>query len=94
MEQFGDDFFCYATIPLPFTLASYLRKVDFLMKDLIRQPESAHELLEFATEVLVDVAKLYASLGVHGLFVCDPLPPVTLSLRNTTPSSRPPPPGV
>lgn len=72
MQQFGDDFFCYATIPLPFTLASYLRKVDYLMKDLIRQPEAAHELLEFATEVVVDVAKLYASLGVHGLFVCDP----------------------
>lgn len=72
LAQLSKDFFCYATIPLPFTLASYLRKVDYLMKDLIRQPEEAHELLEFATEVVVDVVKLYASLGVHGLLVCDP----------------------
>ena len=72
LEQLREDFFCYATIPLPFTLASYLRKVDCLMKDLIRRPETAQELLEFATEVVIDVAKLYASLGVHGLFVCDP----------------------
>lgn len=72
LEQLSADFFCYATIPLPFTLASYLRKVDYLMKDLIRQPGTARELLEFSTEVLVDVAKMYASLGVHGLFLCDP----------------------
>lgn len=72
LDQLSDDFFCYATIPLPFTLASYLRKVDYLMKDLIRRPEATQELLEFATEVVIDMAKLYASLGVHGLFVCDP----------------------
>lgn len=72
LEQLSADFFCYATIPLPFTLASYLRKVDYLMKDLIREPETARELLEFSTEVVADVAKMYASLGVHGLFVCDP----------------------
>ncbi|MHB1344124.1 MAG: uroporphyrinogen decarboxylase family protein [Thermoleophilia bacterium] len=72
LEQLSRDFFCYATIPLPFTLASYLRKVDYLMKDLIRQPAVAQELLEFATEVIIEVAKLYASLGVHGLFICDP----------------------
>ncbi len=72
LEQLSQDFFCYATIPLPFTLASYLRKVDYLMKDLIREPDTARELLEFAAEVVIDAAKLYASLGVHGLFVCDP----------------------
>jgi MtaA/CmuA family methyltransferase len=72
LEQLRDDFFCYATIPLPFTLASYLRKVDFLMKDLIRQPEVALDILEFSTEVLTEVTKMYASLGVHGLFICDP----------------------
>jgi uroporphyrinogen decarboxylase len=42
------------------------------LRDLIRQPAAAHELLEFATQVVIDEARLYQSIGVHGLIVCDP----------------------
>jgi uroporphyrinogen decarboxylase len=72
LKELADDFFCYATIPSPFTLASYLRGVSELMTDLYKHPDAVEDLLDFATEVVIDEVKLYASLGVHGLTICDP----------------------
>jgi uroporphyrinogen decarboxylase len=72
LKELAVDFFCYATIPSPFTLASYLRGVSELMTDLYKHPDAVEDLLDFATEVVIDEVKLYASLGVHGLTICDP----------------------
>jgi MtaA/CmuA family methyltransferase len=70
--ELGADFYCLATIPEAFTWASYLRKVDYLMTDLIRFPEQVHELMEFTTELVIEQCRVFASAGVHGLVVCDP----------------------
>ncbi len=72
LKEFAEEVFCYATIPSPFTLASYLRGVSELMTDLYYRPDAVDELLDFATEVVIDEVRLYASLGVHGLTICDP----------------------
>ena len=42
------------------------------MTDLYYRPDAVDELLDFATEVVIDEVRLYASLGVHGLTICDP----------------------
>jgi uroporphyrinogen decarboxylase len=72
IKELAGEFFCYATIPSPFTLASYLRGVSELMTDLYNDPLAVKDLLDFTTELVIEEVKLYASLGVHGLTVCDP----------------------
>jgi MtaA/CmuA family methyltransferase len=72
VDELGDDFYCMATIPQAFTWASYLRKVDHLMTDLIRHPDEVHRLLEFATDLVIEQCRVFASAGVHGLVLCDP----------------------
>jgi len=72
MRTFGDEVFCYATVPLPFTLAGHLRGVDNLMMDVVESTDAAHQLLEYSTQVLLDHMEHYRALGVHGFFICDP----------------------
>lgn len=72
LKELADEYFCYATIPSPFTLASYVRGVSELMTDLYHNPEAVDDLLDFTTEVVNEEVRLYASLGVHGLCICDP----------------------
>lgn len=72
LDRFQDEYFCYATIPLPFTLAGHLRDAARLMSDMIKHAEQAHQLLEYSTEVILKHLRLYADLEVDGFFICDP----------------------
>ena len=72
LKEFSDEYFCTASLCSPLTLASYLRGVSDLMKDLYRDPQFVSDQLDFATEILFEEIDLYASLGVHGMFVSDP----------------------
>lgn len=72
LAEFGDEFLCYATIPLPFTTAGHMRDAAHLMVDMIKRPAGAHQLLDYATQVILEHLKLYAALGVQGFIVCDP----------------------
>ena len=49
LKEFGDEVFCYADIPLPFTLAGLLRGVENLMMDLLTSADATHQLLEYST---------------------------------------------
>ena len=72
LEELGDEVFCYASLPLPFTLAGHLRGVADLMTGLIEHADEAHRLIEFSTEVIVRHLRLYADLGVHGFVLSGP----------------------
>ncbi len=72
LEELGDEVFCYASLPLPFTLAGHLRGMTDLMTDLIEHADEVHRLIEFSTEVIVRHLQLYADLGVHGFVLSDP----------------------
>ena len=72
LEELGDEVFCYASLPLPLTLAGHLRGVADLMTGLIEHADEVHRLIEFSTEVIVRHLELYADLGVHGFVLSDP----------------------
>ena len=72
LKELQDEYFCYATIPLPFTLAGHMRDAARLMSDMIKHAEQAHQLLDYSTEVILNHLKLYAELNVDGFFICDP----------------------
>ena len=72
LGQLADEYFCFAECAAPFTLASYLRGVSDLMTDLYKHPDAVDDLLDFATEVVIDEVRLFASLGVHGVCIGDP----------------------
>lgn len=72
LEKFQGDCYCFATIPLPFTLAGHLRDAACLMSDMIKHAEQAHQLLDYSTKVILEHLKLYAALDVDGFIVCDP----------------------
>lgn len=72
LEELGDEVFCYASLPLPFTLAGHLLGVADLMTGLIEHSAETHRLIEFSTEVIIRHLRLYADLGVHGFVLSDP----------------------
>jgi MtaA/CmuA family methyltransferase len=72
LKEFKDEYFCYATIPLPFTLAGHMRDAAHLMSDIMKRADQAHQLLDYSTQVILEHLKLYAALGVDGFFICDP----------------------
>jgi len=71
VEALGDETFCYATIAQPFTFANQMRRADALMLDIMKRPEAVHALVAYATEVVIQQAREYARVGVHGIFACD-----------------------
>ena len=72
LEELGKDVFCYASLPLPFTLAGHLCGMTDLMTGLLEHADEVHRLIEFSTEVIVRHMQLYTDLGVHGLALSDP----------------------
>ncbi|MEW6423750.1 MAG: uroporphyrinogen decarboxylase family protein [Bacillota bacterium] len=71
LEELGKDVFCYATIAQPFTFANQMRRADYLMLDLYKNPSAVHELLEYTTNLVIEHAKICREIGVHGIFPCD-----------------------
>lgn len=72
LPEFRDEYLCYATMPLPFTLAGHMRDAAHLMSDMIKHPDETHQLLEYCTDLLLQHIKLYQDIGVEGFFICDP----------------------
>jgi MtaA/CmuA family methyltransferase len=72
LAEWREDFFCYATVPLPYTLAGHLRDAAHLMSDMIKHPEQTHQLLDYCTDVILGHIKLYQDMGAEGFFICDP----------------------
>ncbi|HYE81710.1 MAG TPA: uroporphyrinogen decarboxylase family protein [Clostridia bacterium] len=68
----GDKVALYSLICGPFTLALHLRGTE-IFTEIIEEPEKAHELMSFCTEVAKDLSEMYAETGVPIVAVVDPM---------------------
>ena len=58
-DQLGKEVDCGMDLPGAFTSVSGLIGVPQLLKALKRKPEQVHKLMQFATDVLVEIAKMF-----------------------------------
>lgn len=72
VTEIGDDVALYSLICGPLTLALHLRGTDFFT-EMIEEPEIAHEILAFCTEVGKSLSGMYAETGVPIVAVVDPM---------------------
>lgn len=64
-------------IPGPLSAASAIRGTDALLKDLIKRPKQAHELLEIVTENSLKLIDVFGEMGV-GFCISDPVASTSL----------------
>jgi MtaA/CmuA family methyltransferase len=72
LAEFADDFYCCATMAMPFTLAGHMRDAARLMSDMIRHPDAVHQLLDYCTQLFMRHFQLYIDLGIQAFMICDP----------------------
>jgi len=70
--EVGDDVALYGLICGPFTLASHLRGSDIFM-DMINDPTYVKELVNFCSQVAIQMSKMYIEAGMDVIAVVDPL---------------------
>lgn len=68
----GQEKAIYGLITGPFTLALHLLGTN-IFYDMIDEPESVHALMDFATDVAVNTARMYIEAGVDIVAVVDPM---------------------
>ena len=68
----GEVYIC-SKVPAPFHYAAeWMRGMENFMLDMITHPEEVHRLLEFMTEVAIEIGKRQIDLGTHGIMMEDP----------------------
>lgn len=72
VSRYGKDYYTYATLALPFTMAGELRGVEAMMLDILKKPLLVHKLLHYSSTVLLEYAKLAKEAGVDAICWCDP----------------------
>lgn len=72
VDKIGDEVALYSLICGPFTLALHLRGTQFFT-EMIEEPDMAHEILQFCTEVGKELSRLYGETGVPIVAVVDPM---------------------
>lgn len=79
----GDEVNVSAGIAGPLSVAASIRGADHLMRDMIKEPEKVHELLEFSTECnLKFVEAAYNESGVN-IGMADPVASCSLISKKT-----------
>ncbi len=66
-DQIGGDSFILSTLRGPLNIASQLRGVEEMLMDLIDEPEEACRLLDFTTQVAIEVSRASVGTGADGL---------------------------
>ncbi len=56
----------------PFSLAANIMQMDKAMMAVITNKEEMHQLVEKATEFLIERAKAYKEIGANGIFLAEP----------------------
>lgn len=70
--EIGDEVALYGLICGPLTLASHLRGND-IFTDMMKDPDYVKELMNFCSEVCIQMSKLYIEAGMDVIAVVDPL---------------------
>ena len=71
-EAIGDEVALYGLICGPFTLASHLRGTEIFM-DMVTDPGYVKELVDFCSQVAIEMARMYIESGMDVIAVVDPL---------------------
>lgn len=71
-QAIGDQTALYGLICGPFTLASHLRGTEIFL-NMIEEPEYVEALMNFCSEVAIQMAKMYIDAGMDVIAVVDPL---------------------
>lgn len=66
-DRIGDRAFVLSTLRGPLNIASQLRGVEDMLIDMLRQPQTAAVVLEFATATAVRVARSAIASGAHAI---------------------------
>lgn len=66
-DRIGADSFILSTLRGPLNIASQLRGVEEMLMDLIDEPEQACRLLDFTTDVAIEVSRASVSTGADAL---------------------------
>ena len=66
-DAIGGEAFVLSTLRGPLNIASQLRGVEHVLMDMIDRPEAAERLLDFSTDVAIDVSRASLDSGAHGL---------------------------
>ncbi|HPA21238.1 MAG TPA: uroporphyrinogen decarboxylase family protein [Verrucomicrobiae bacterium] len=66
-DEIGQQSFILSTLRGPLNIASQLRGVEAMLMDLIDEPESACQLLDFTTEVAIEVSRGSLGTGADAL---------------------------
>lgn len=72
MEGAGDIVPIEASIGGPFTIASFLREIELLLKDCLRSPEEIHRLMRIIVDSQKSVIDVMAEYGL-GIAMADPV---------------------
>ncbi|MDA8440971.1 MAG: MtaA/CmuA family methyltransferase [Peptococcaceae bacterium] len=72
IKKVGNEIPIFAATVAPFTLAGQIRGVDKFMRDLIKDPAFAHELLEKCYQTCLIYAKALVAAGADTLVLIDP----------------------
>lgn len=72
MESAGEIVPIEASIGGPFTIASFLREIEFLLKDCLRAPEDIHRLMRIIVDSQKSVIDIMAENGL-GIAMADPV---------------------
>lgn len=79
-DELGQEVNCSMGFPGPFTAASGLVGPEVLLRGLARQPEQVHELMNFVTEALLQLAEPFLRQEVP-VGIADPLASCTVISR-------------
>ncbi len=71
-KEVGDTTALFGLACGPLTLASHLRGTELFM-DMIRNPDSLHDLIEFCTQTANRIAAFYIEAGMDVVAIVDPL---------------------
>lgn len=67
VEEIGDQTFVVSTLRGPLNIAAQLRGVEQILVDMIDNPEEALKILEFTTNLAVQVAQAALGSGAHAV---------------------------
>lgn len=69
LDDYGERFFISTIVPTPLWSAYYLLGFQGMMTMMYDRPTLLHYLLERRLEQFMEIAKGFAAIGVHGIFV-------------------------
>jgi uroporphyrinogen decarboxylase len=73
LRRTRDKVYVCSKVPAPFHYAAeWMRGMENFMFDLVTRPEDAHRLLDFMSEVAIEVGKAQIDVGTHGIMMEDP----------------------